>query len=381
MKKKELLFLFMSSVIAIVLSVVFGELYAFIKNKHNWVLPGAKHDSEFGWVLTPNNVFERNGRIRSTNSMGFRSPEIDSERKHVIVVGDSVAFGLGLNDDETLSYYLGKNLEGFQVLNFSVPGYSVDQYYMVLKKYIAKTNPALVVVVIFSGNDFEETRKDNLYGIGKPWIKFEGDRMKIISDTIPRFSCTNLLSRSWTLGVLSLNHLVKKICGGNEYDGMDSKFQMVSILKEMNQLVSSRNSSLLFVLSPTIYDYYEEAKRFCPNFENSEDCLVLRKTMKDLLKAQTKRTSDSNSKNLFRIAEAMDAFTLSLNTLQNIFRETNLPWIDLLSFNVKRRLDITKHYNESDPFHFSPMGNRHIVEIILHAMKIDGEKFLFERNY
>ena len=62
----------MSSVIAIILSVAFGELYAFIKNKHNWVLPGAKHDSEFGWVLIPNNVFELNGRIRSTNSIGFR---------------------------------------------------------------------------------------------------------------------------------------------------------------------------------------------------------------------------------------------------------------------------------------------------------------------
>ena len=271
-------------------------------------------------MLIPNNVFERNGTIRSTNSIGFRSPEIDSERKHVIVVGDSVAFGLGLNDDETLSYYLGKNIEGFQVLNFSVPGYSVDQYYLTLKKYIAKTNPALVVVVIFSGNDFVETRKDNLFGIGKPWIKFEDDRMKIISDTIPRFSCTNLLSRSWTLGVLRLSHWVEKICGRKEYDGMDSKFQMVSILKKINQLVSSRKSSLLFVLSPTIYDYYEEAKKFCPNFENSDDCLVLRKTMKDLLKAQTKKASNNNSKDLYRIAEGMDAFTLSLNILRNSYR-------------------------------------------------------------
>lgn len=370
----------MSSVIAIILSVAFGELYAFIKNKHNWVLPGAKHDSEFGWVLIPNNVFELNGRIRSTNSIGFRSPEIDSERKHVIVVGDSVAFGLGLNDDETPSYYLGKNLEGFQVLNFSVPGYSVDQYYLTLKKYIAKTNPALVVVVIFSGNDFEETRKDNLFGIGKPWIKSEGDRLQIISDTLPRFSCTNLVSRSWTLGVLRLSHWVEKICGSNEYDYMDSKLQMVSILKKINQLVSSRNSSLLFVLSPTIYDYYEEAKSFCPNFGNSDDCLVLRKTMKDLLRDQTKKAIDKNSKNLFRIAEGMDVFTQSLNVLRNIFRETNLPWIDLLSFNVKRRLDITKHYNGSDPFHFSSMGSRHIAEVILHAMKIDGGKILFERN-
>ena len=204
--------------------------------------------------------------------------------------------------------------------------------------------------------------------------------MKIISDTIPRFSCTNLLSRSWTLGVLRLGHWVEKICGSKEYDGMDSKFQMVSILKKINQLVSSRKSGLLFVLSPTIYDYYEEAKKFCPNFENSDDCLVLRKTMKDLLKAQTKKASNNNSKDLYRIAEGMDAFTLSLNILRNIFRETNLPWIDLLSFNVKRRLDITKHYNGSDPFHFSSIGSRHIAEVILHAMKIDGEKILFERN-
>ena len=81
--------------------------------------------------------------------------EIDLNQKHIVIVGDSVAFGSGIHDKETLSYQLAKELKEFQVLNFSVPGYSIDQYYLTLKKHINKTNPALIVVVIFTGKDLQ----------------------------------------------------------------------------------------------------------------------------------------------------------------------------------------------------------------------------------
>ena len=213
--KKEILLLLISASIAITFSVALGEIYVWFKNKSNWATNGARHDRELGWVLTPNNTFETHGRISTINSLGFRSPEIDSSRKHVIIVGDSVAFGLGLGDRETLSHYLANQLKEFQVLNFSVPGYSVDQYYLTLKKHINKTNPALIVVVIFTGNDIQETRKDNLFGIGKPWFEIKGSSMKVINNSLPKYSCTNLLSRSWTIGVLGLKNLAGKICKNN----------------------------------------------------------------------------------------------------------------------------------------------------------------------
>ena len=86
--KKEILLLLISSSIAIILSVLLGEIYVFFKNKSNWATKGAEHDRELGWVLTSNNSFKTNGRISTINSMGFRSPEIDLNQKHIVIVGD-----------------------------------------------------------------------------------------------------------------------------------------------------------------------------------------------------------------------------------------------------------------------------------------------------
>jgi hypothetical protein len=308
--KKEILLLLISSSIAITFSVALGEIYIWFKNKSNWATNGARHDRELGWVLTPNNTFETHGRISTINSLGFRSPEIDSSRKHVIIIGDSVAFGLGLGDRETLSHYLANQLKEFQVLNLSVPGYSVDQYYLTLKKHINKTNPALIVVVIFTGNDIQETRKDNLFGIGKPWFEIKGSSMKVIKNSLPKSSCTNLLSRSWTIGVLGLKNLAGKICKNNEYDGMNAILQMEKILLKIDKLVSSKNASLLFILSPTIYDYYQPDFNNwnCSSAENPDDCSTLTENMQKLLLTKVKSIRKNHTKDPFKIADGMQVF-------------------------------------------------------------------------
>ena len=155
------------------------------------------------------------------------------------------------------------------------------------------------MVVIFTGNDIQETRKDNLFGIGKPWFEIKGSSMKVINDSLPRYSCTNLLSRSWTIGVLGLKNLAGKICKNNKYDGMNSILQMEKILLKIDKLVSSKNASLLFILSPTIYDYYQEGFNNwnCSSAENPKDCSTARKNMQKLLLTNVKYSFDFNNLN------------------------------------------------------------------------------------
>jgi lysophospholipase L1-like esterase len=377
--KNEILLLLISSSITIMLSVLLGEIYIFFKNKSNWATKGAEHDSELGWVLTSNNSFKTNGRISTINSMGFRSPEIDLNQRHIVILGDSVAFGSGIGDKETLSYQLAKELKEFQVLNFSVPGYSVDQYYLTLKKHINKTNPALVVVVIFTGNDMQETRKDNLFGIGKPWFEISGKNIKVVNKSLPRYSCTNFLSRSWAIKILRLENLAREICENNEYDGINAIMQMEKILLKINKLVSSQNASLLFILSPTIYDYYQVGLN-CSSEKNLDDCLTMRKSMQNLLLTQVKNTRNKNAKVSFKIVDGLKVFRDMSRVLQNIFKNLNLPHLDMINLNIKLRRDVIDDYNGADPFHLSPTGNRHLAELIKTSIKVEGEQISIKQN-
>jgi hypothetical protein len=311
--------------------------------------------------------------------MGFRSPEIDLNQKHIVIVGDSVAFGSGIGDKETLSYQLANQLKEFQILNFSVPGYSVDQYYLTLKKHINKTNPALVVVVIFTGNDMQETRKDNLFGIGKPWFEILGKSIKVVNKSLPRYSCTNLLSRSWAIRTFRLENLAREICQNNEYKDMNAIIQMEKILLKINKLVSSKNASLLFILSPTIYDYYQGGLN-CSSKENLDDCLTMRKNMQNLLLAQVKNTRNKNAKVSFKIADGIKVFRDMSWVLQNIFKNINLPHLDMISLNIKLRRNIIDDYNGADPFHLSSIGNRHLAELIHTSITVKGEQIFIKQN-
>ena len=380
--KKEILLLLISSIFAIIFTVVLGEFYVWIKNKSNWVTKGARHDKEFGWVLTPNNTFETHGQISTISSLGFRSPEIDSNRKHVIIVGDSVAFGLGLSDKETVSHYLAKQLKEFQVLNFSVPGYSVDQYYLTLKKHINKTNPALVVVVIFTGNDIQETRKDNIFGIGKPWFEVKGSIMKVINDSTSRYSCTNLLSRSWTVGILGLKSLVGEICKNKKYSGTNAMVQMEKILLKIDNLVSSKNASLLFILSPTIYDYYQEGldNWNCSSAENSNACFTLRNNMQKILLTKVKEIHKNQRKESFRNVDGVKVFRDMSLGIKKIIQKLGLPHLDMVTLNTKLQRDVINDYNVPDPFHLSSTGNLHLTEAIRASIKINGEKISLEHK-
>ena len=56
----------------------------------------------------------------------------DSKENDVLVIGDSLSFGYGVNYEDTFVYLLGKNLNK-EIKNFAVSGYSTVQSYKVLR--------------------------------------------------------------------------------------------------------------------------------------------------------------------------------------------------------------------------------------------------------
>ncbi len=53
------------------------------------------------------------------------TPQADSmpKKSHIVVLGDSNTFGEGLNDDETISYFLGRSFPTHRIYNYAFRGY------------------------------------------------------------------------------------------------------------------------------------------------------------------------------------------------------------------------------------------------------------------
>ncbi len=99
----------------------------------------------------------------SINSVGLRGPEISAKTTDVfriLVLGDSFAFGWGVEDDETFAARLEKELKseipGIQVLNGAVPGFGLPDELEWLEHYGLHLEPDLVLLAIFPANDITD---------------------------------------------------------------------------------------------------------------------------------------------------------------------------------------------------------------------------------
>ncbi len=94
----------------------------------------------------------------SSNSLGERTtlPEIKSEQK-VLIIGDSVALGLMLSDDETLSSILQSQNTNYQYINLGISNATSFDNLCTLKISTERyANEIQEIIYIVSDNDFEK---------------------------------------------------------------------------------------------------------------------------------------------------------------------------------------------------------------------------------
>ena len=148
----------------------------------HWTIVGVR-DPELGWRNRPGahaRIFgslpEADGFLLdyevSINSQGFRDPERRLEKRpglrRVVLVGDSVSWGWGVDNHERFSWLLEDALGlDVEVINMAVPGYGTDQAFLTLHRYGWQYDPDLVLhcVVI---NDVLECNSAEYYGMPKP---------------------------------------------------------------------------------------------------------------------------------------------------------------------------------------------------------------------
>lgn len=123
-------------------------------------------DPDLGWSYLPSHsvdfwdtktyTFSREGfRAKTTTETSDRS------KPTILIVGDSFLFGHGLNMEETFGYKLdARLLHRFNVLNFAVQGYGLDQVYLRLQQLVPAYAPVFVVVDIHEDQDYRNVNRD-----------------------------------------------------------------------------------------------------------------------------------------------------------------------------------------------------------------------------
>ena len=116
-----------------------------------------KYDPDVGYTFIPNLkirvLHESGGYLLQTNDLGFRSGPVDtSDRKQILVFGDSFTAGDGVSNGKRWTDELARLIPRVDVHNFGLPGTGTDQQYLAWRKFAAHRPCDLLVVVVLVEN-------------------------------------------------------------------------------------------------------------------------------------------------------------------------------------------------------------------------------------
>lgn len=140
-----------------------------------------------GWSSRKGLSAEADGARVSVNARGYRGRALALPRPRgltrVVVLGDSIAFGLHVSDDETFPSLLDARPNGLEVANLSVLGYGPDQELLVLERDGLPLEPDVVVLFFCLANDFAEAMLPvSLYDGRSPKPRFHLEQGRLVLD-------------------------------------------------------------------------------------------------------------------------------------------------------------------------------------------------------
>lgn len=110
--------------------------------------------TDISYELLPNIRKKAYRNWVTTSSLGFRSPELDSKKETMLMLGDSIAFGYGVADHETLAAQLEALLPEWNILNTAAPGYHLGMQTALYREKLREIDHSALMLV-FHYNDFE----------------------------------------------------------------------------------------------------------------------------------------------------------------------------------------------------------------------------------
>lgn len=174
----------------------------YLGQNENREISWARADQDLGWIFSGVNMhtfsnphYGEDQWSAIANLEGFRA-KIDyrnvppkKQNVRVMLLGNSFVFGTYINNNATLSSLLQEKLgSGYEVYNFGIPGWGLDQMYLAYEKYWDMVDPDYVVIVYIDPNIwrvFQAYRKGE--GMNKPSFNLLNGRLRLRGDDETRW--------------------------------------------------------------------------------------------------------------------------------------------------------------------------------------------------
>jgi hypothetical protein len=234
----------------------------------------------YGWAGRRGAAATIAGRRVSLNDRGYRGRSLALPRPRgvtrVVVLGDSIAFGLHVSDDETFSSLLDRRDNGIEVANLAVQGYGPGQELLVLELEGLRLEPDVVVLAFCLANDFADAMlAHSLYDgrTPKPRFVLVGERLVVDETTLLRSPARRALQH-----IRDRSHLYNRLVASQPREGTapglhwreryadalrdaDQALRLnLALVRRMNQLCQTRGTRFVVVLFPDRFSYRRPPK-------------------------------------------------------------------------------------------------------------------------
>ena len=150
-----------------------------------------RFDEGLGWAHEPGQrgqFVHREFRVGvDINSQGLRDSEYPltrTDKKRLLVLGDSFGWGFGVEHYERFSEILESRHPDWEIINASVSGYGTDQQLLYLRHAGTAWQPD-AVMLLFNYNDFRNNASTEQYWYRKPRFILRDGRLDLLNSPVP----------------------------------------------------------------------------------------------------------------------------------------------------------------------------------------------------
>jgi len=326
---------------------------------HHDILPNINVDESWG----------KNKYKLITNSLGFRDFKNnkiykESDKKRLVLIGDSFIEGIGLNYKDSLSGKISKFLiDNSEVLNMSVASYSPTNYYYKLKYYIKKGYIFDSVFIFLDLSDIVDEIKYDYDNNNQLVLNFNNIKSKKI--LFSKFLDENFIVFKFFFKFSEyFGKLKKKIKNRYIEDGIGAS----KIFKKnfFNVTKQDRNLYYMIYKQPSIWTFNDKNLRY--NFDNTKKGLERSKMNLDRL---FKLLNENNIKSKLIIYPHPAQIYMEDNFYQDYWykfsKKNNIEFVNTFpAFKIKnsnKKKFILENFIEGD-IHWNEKGSKIIFDFL-----------------
>jgi lysophospholipase L1-like esterase len=229
----------------------------------HWHDPNTQFDAWLGWRPIPSRRVDLDWGAVETNARGFRSAPLRPDAQAVVVLGDSVAWGLGVDAQDTFAGRLDAAFaaRGWQVSNLAVSGYGLGQTYLWLREQrVALPELRHAILALCADNDVDDTSSNSRYGRRKPLFRIREGTLTVEGVPIARNSLRHWYTDSrFVRGVLGraprLESMLLARMGDRRLDAAETNEVIRKLIVAIRDEVQARGGTLHLVLLPARRDF------------------------------------------------------------------------------------------------------------------------------